>query len=75
MFIFLETIVMGGNEAGVEADGAGDNVDGVVDVVVQAGLGVPIAVEKVFPMSVNRFSAKAHWKSMGGENRDAMGTV
>ena len=57
------------------AKGAGDKVDGVADVVVEACIGVPRAVEEIIPMGVNFLAAKAHRPGGSGKKRESVGTV
>ena len=68
-----EAAVRGWNKTRMGAKGAGDKVDGVADVVVEACLGVPQEVEEMIPMGVNALAAQAHWPGGGGKKRNAVG--
>ena len=62
-----EATVWGGDKPRMGTKGTGDEVDGVANVVVEACLGVPRAIEEVIPMGINELAAGARRTCGGGE--------
>ena len=68
-----EATVWGGDKPRMGTKGAGNEVDGVANVVVEACLGVPRAMEEVIPMGIDCLATGSHRACRGGEKREAMG--
>ena len=68
-----EAAVRRGDERGVGAEGGGDEMDGVADVVVKGGFRVAGAVKEVVAIFVNGFPTSAAGRGGRGEKRETVG--